>query len=316
MLDVAAVLDRLLDVSARAIAVPATWRSMLVFLTAPHDVGKISRSFQALAPTYWPLALGPFRRPPRAPRHDTLGWLILVERMSGDIEAGFPGWGERQLDSLLRAATGHHGRPPDESAGRLLSEVFCPQCEQAVRCRFWMPQGRRLRLARMGRKPLARDAPLGSQMIGAKRSLPRLTPRDNFGRSFGDHVKSRTRGPVEPPPGRRRPFRNRAAACWASLRPSSPELRLHVPVETAERGCYATGLSGRAGQGSNGTERKTQGESSGRHTQSTGAAGLSTPGASDLWLQNSAGATMHLRGTNSGAMLTLGRDEVFVQMSQ
>lgn len=55
---------------------------------------------------------------------------------------------------------------------------------------------------------------------------------------------------------------------------------------------------------------------SGRYTQSTGAAGLSTSGGSDLWLQNSAGVIMHLRGTSTGAMLTLGRDEIFIQMVQ
>ncbi len=55
---------------------------------------------------------------------------------------------------------------------------------------------------------------------------------------------------------------------------------------------------------------------SGRYTQSTGAAGLSTAGGRDLWLQNSAGVIMHLRGTSTGAMLTLGRDEIFVRMSQ
>jgi hypothetical protein len=43
----------------------------------------------------------------------------------------------------------------------------------------------------------------------------------------------------------------------------------------------------------------------GRYTQSTGAAGFSTSGGSDLWLQNSAGVIMHLRGTSTGAMLTL-----------
>lgn len=55
---------------------------------------------------------------------------------------------------------------------------------------------------------------------------------------------------------------------------------------------------------------------SGRYTQSTGAAGLSTSGADDLWLQNSAGVIMHLHGTSTGAMLTLGRDEIFIRMSQ
>jgi len=54
----------------------------------------------------------------------------------------------------------------------------------------------------------------------------------------------------------------------------------------------------------------------GRYTQSTGKAGLSSSGSSDLWLENSAGVIMHLQGTSSGAMLTLGRDEIFIRMSQ
>ena len=54
----------------------------------------------------------------------------------------------------------------------------------------------------------------------------------------------------------------------------------------------------------------------GRYTQSTGKAGFSSSGSSDLWLENSAGAIMHLQGTSSGAMLTLGKDEIFIRMSQ
>ena len=54
----------------------------------------------------------------------------------------------------------------------------------------------------------------------------------------------------------------------------------------------------------------------GRYTQSTGKAGLSSSGASDLWLENSAGVIMHLQGSSSGAMLTLGKDEIFIRMAQ
>jgi len=54
----------------------------------------------------------------------------------------------------------------------------------------------------------------------------------------------------------------------------------------------------------------------GRYTQSTGKAGLSSSGSSDLWLENSAGVIMHLQGTSTGAMLTLGKDEIFVRMGQ
>ena len=54
----------------------------------------------------------------------------------------------------------------------------------------------------------------------------------------------------------------------------------------------------------------------GRYTQSTGKAGFSSSGSSDLWLENSAGVIMHLQGTSSGAMLTLGKDEIFIRMGQ
>jgi hypothetical protein len=39
----------------------------------------------------------------------------------------------------------------------------------------------------------------------------------------------------------------------------------------------------------------------GRYTQSTGKAGLSSSGGSDLWLENNAGVIMHLEGTSTGA---------------
>jgi hypothetical protein len=58
------------------------------------------------------------------------------------------------------------------------------------------------------------------------------------------------------------------------------------------------------------------GDFSGRYTQSTGKAGLSTSGSSDLWLENSAGVIMHLQGASSGAMLTLGKDEILIRMAQ
>jgi hypothetical protein len=54
----------------------------------------------------------------------------------------------------------------------------------------------------------------------------------------------------------------------------------------------------------------------GRYTQSTGKAGLSSSGSSDLWLENSAGVIMHLQGSSSGAMLTLGKDEILIRMAQ
>ena len=54
----------------------------------------------------------------------------------------------------------------------------------------------------------------------------------------------------------------------------------------------------------------------GRYTQSTGKAGFSSSGSSDLWLENNAGVIMHVQGASSGAMLTLGKDEIFIRMDQ
>jgi hypothetical protein len=58
------------------------------------------------------------------------------------------------------------------------------------------------------------------------------------------------------------------------------------------------------------------GDFGGRYTQSTGKAGLSSSGSSDLWLENSAGVIMHLQGASTGAMLTLGKDEIIIRMAQ
>jgi hypothetical protein len=54
----------------------------------------------------------------------------------------------------------------------------------------------------------------------------------------------------------------------------------------------------------------------GRYTQSTGKAGFSSSSSSDLWLENGSGVIMHLQGTSSGAMLTLGKDEIYIRMDQ
>jgi len=35
-----------------------------------------------------------------------------------------------------------------------------------------------------------------------------------------------------------------------------------------------------------------------------------------LWLENNAGVIMHLQGTSSGEMLTLGKDEIIIRVAQ
>jgi hypothetical protein len=52
----------------------------------------------------------------------------------------------------------------------------------------------------------------------------------------------------------------------------------------------------------------------GLYTQSSGGPGLAMSGASDLWLRNAAGVVLHLRGTQKGVTLSLGREEILIEM--
>ena len=53
----------------------------------------------------------------------------------------------------------------------------------------------------------------------------------------------------------------------------------------------------------------------GRYTQSSGSAGLSQSGEGQLWLENGAGVIMHLYSTSSGVLLSLGKEEIFIRLS-
>ena len=52
----------------------------------------------------------------------------------------------------------------------------------------------------------------------------------------------------------------------------------------------------------------------GLYTQSSGGAGLDRSTTSDLWLRNRAGVVLHLRGTQTGMTLSLGREEILIEM--
>ena len=52
----------------------------------------------------------------------------------------------------------------------------------------------------------------------------------------------------------------------------------------------------------------------GLYTQSTGGAGLDRSSTSDLWLRNRAGVVLHLTGTQTGVVLSLGREEILIEM--
>ena len=64
------------------------------------------------------------------------------------------------------------------------------------------------------------------------------------------------------------------------------------------------------------TSSTTSHDFPGAYAQGNGQIGLETSGAGDLWLQNKAGVIMHLTGTQTGVTLSLGRDEILIEMAK
>lgn len=74
----------------------------LVWAAIRHDLGKLTRSFQRM------LVDGDRRN--YTVRHDSLGWVMWLERFSNDM----PQTLKKTTDILVRTTTGHHGSPPSE----------------------------------------------------------------------------------------------------------------------------------------------------------------------------------------------------------
>jgi hypothetical protein len=55
---------------------------------------------------------------------------------------------------------------------------------------------------------------------------------------------------------------------------------------------------------------------SGPYAEGTGQIGLETSGTGDLWLLNKAGVVMHLTGSQTGVTLSLGRDEIIIELGK
>lgn len=116
------IIGHSLDVAATAEQLDLQWSvglpaSTLLFLVALHDIGKFSRAFQAKVPEVWPEAvLGDRAAVPHDPGHDTTGFALLADGAIHDLIAPlFEGWRHGHVAPLLRAVTGHHGRPPREA---------------------------------------------------------------------------------------------------------------------------------------------------------------------------------------------------------
>lgn len=171
------VVAHVLDVAAVAMLLPRRGDGLdgrtLGFLVSLHDIGKFSRSFQAMAPAHWPAAvLGPLegREPPAQPKHDALGLHLLRNKvgdlLDGVLPPGMRAWNDGARVQLFGALAGHHGRPvadPPLVSGLVLDDV----CEASARA-FVTAM-----LAVFDPPPLAR--PSKAAMLGLEWGLAGLT---------------------------------------------------------------------------------------------------------------------------------------------
>ncbi len=92
------------------------------FFLATHDIGKFTSAFQGLRPDLMPA--GCISNAPYDPRHDSLGFFLWQDKLSGSLwEKDLFGLAEKGdedewfdlLDHWARAVTGHHGQPPKDA---------------------------------------------------------------------------------------------------------------------------------------------------------------------------------------------------------
>jgi CRISPR-associated endonuclease/helicase Cas3 len=104
----------------------------LAALIALHDVGKLTRPFQAKVPELWPRSLGPFIDPPAGHPHDDAGYALLSGVLGSQLDPLFANWRAPSARfPLFRAVTGHHGRPPRQDLQqwpKLPHSVACDVC--------------------------------------------------------------------------------------------------------------------------------------------------------------------------------------------
>ena len=129
-LDVAAVGSVLLR-NQHMLDIDTTFHPLLLTLLAWHDIGKFTRPFQCKVERLWPPALGQFRPVSVSYGHDTAGYGLLTLPLEAVTEGLMLGWrnGGR---ALLRAACGHHGRPPRDIDGVSSGEA-CDVCLAAAK---------------------------------------------------------------------------------------------------------------------------------------------------------------------------------------
>jgi CRISPR-associated endonuclease/helicase Cas3 len=129
-LDVAAVGSVLLRDQGFPRIAPAL-HPLLLTLLAWHDIGKFTRPFQCKVEAFWPAALGRFRPVSVSHGHDTAGYGLLIGPMDDVTASLLPKW-RNAGRAMLRAACGHHGRPPRD-IDAISSEEACDVCLNAAK---------------------------------------------------------------------------------------------------------------------------------------------------------------------------------------
>lgn len=106
-------------------------------LASLHDLGKISAPFQAKVPALWPeQILGSFRSVPDVGHWRITALLLSQEVFVEALRRMLPGMHASGLDEVIGAVAGHHGRPPDRSDFRRLTQRdrrdLHPRCLEAA----------------------------------------------------------------------------------------------------------------------------------------------------------------------------------------
>jgi len=128
-MDVAACASVLLDTFRAPVGVPS---EALAALIALHDIGKFTRTFQGKVEPLWPPSLGPYEKPVAGYPHDDCGFALLAGELAEQLDPLFANWRSASArDPLLRAITGHHGRPPHDNRD-LPRKVAGPVCIAAA----------------------------------------------------------------------------------------------------------------------------------------------------------------------------------------
>ena len=132
--------DKLAGLAVHLGSDPEVIADLLAFLLALHDIGKLSRPFQAKAPDIWcPATLigPPGGALPRDPGHPVTGAWLLRRALASELAPLFPRWSGDEVGQLLAPFVGHHGKPvpgADIAENRISErEIFGGRCLDAAR---------------------------------------------------------------------------------------------------------------------------------------------------------------------------------------